>query len=322
MPFKKRFLLFFAATVVGSNLLCGTSQAQSRVSVKFLGTIIGDSASTIRLSHPLGMSIDLEDNIYLADTGNHRVLKCDVRGKLLREVGGFGFGPQQSDRPADVWAANGLDVFVADYNNRRVQRYDKDLNFISSYASDENLEASLQFGYPAALALSAQGELFLADHEYNRMLRFDSFGVPKASFGDFNWGEGGLERPAKIFISRRNEVWVSDSSRRTIHFYDMFGNFLRRIDFEKNAAPCGMAEWNHGIMAADCNRHAVIFFSAEGQVLGTFGGRGTGRHEFTNPAAIAKLHAANMKLEKNVARILVLDSGNQRVQLLEVRYLP
>ncbi|NUO78943.1 hypothetical protein HUU05_02625 [candidate division KSB1 bacterium] len=305
---------------------------QSHVEVKYLRTILGDSASAIRLAHPLGMSVDLEDNIYIADTGNHRVVKCNLQGKLLREVGGFGFGEQQFDRPVDVWAGNDLDVFVADYNNQRLQRYDKDLNFISSYISNETGDENLHFGYPAALGLSVQGELFVADHEFNRVLRFDAFGDPKASFGDFNWGEGGLARPAKIFISRRNEVWVSDSSRAAIMVYDTFGNFLRRLGANTLAAPCGIAEWRHGMIVTDRERHALSFLGREGESLGEFGERGKGTNAFEAPAAVALLRAAVALLQAaptpadrkdaSAMHMLVLDSGNHRVQLFEIKWQP
>ncbi len=303
-------------------LMCEISTAQSRIEVLARGTILGDSTSAIRLSQPLGMSVDQEGNIYIADTGNHRVLKCDPQGKLVREVGGFGFGAQQFDRPVDVWVDNSLNVFVADYNNQRLQRYDKDLNFISSYSSDEALDESLRFGYPAALALSHQGELFVAEHEFNRVLRFEALGSPKASFGDFNWGEGRLERPAKIFISQRGEVWVSDSLRHAIMVYDAFGNFVRSLDLGESSAPCGLAEWSQGMIITDRRQHALLFMSMAGERMSAFGKRGKGANELETPAAVVALRLVAAKGDAGAAHILVLDSGNNRVQLFEVQRPP
>lgn len=300
--------------VVLAALCIMATPSRAQIEVRYRGTLVGDSSAT-RLAQPLGMSLDHAGNIYIADTGHHRVLKCDVQGKLVREVGGFGFGPQQFDRPVDVWVDNGLNVFVADYNNRRLQRYDKDLNFISTYANDEALEESLHFGYPAALALSAQGELFVADHEFNRVLRFEALGNPKASFGDFNWGEGGLERPAKIFITRKGEVWVSDSLRHAILIYDAFGNFVRGIALAENAAPCGMAEWGRDVIVVDRKQHRLLFMSAQGERLLEFGKRGKDEDAFDAPAAVAVLRNDG----ENTARVLVLDSGNNRVQEFEAR---
>ncbi len=310
-----------SATMIFSFLLFAPfapSQGQPKLVVRYLRTVLGDSVAGFQLAQPLGMSVDAEGNIYIADTGNQRVLKCDAQGKLVREVGGFGFGEQQFDRPVDVWVDNGLNVFVADYNNHRLQRYDKDLNFISSYSSDEARDESLQFRYPAALTLSAQGELFVADHEYNRVLRFEALGKPKASFGDFNWGEGRLERPAKIFISRRNEVWVSDSLRHAVLRYDAFGNFSNSFFFEEEAAPCGLAEWEHGIIVTDRKQHRLLFLNEAGEPLAGFGKRGHAENEFEAPAAVIVLRE---KAHHAPIRLLVLDSGNNRLQKFEVQWL-
>jgi sugar lactone lactonase YvrE len=216
---------------------------------------------------------------------------------------------------------NGLDVFVADYNNQRLLRYDKDLNFISSYSSGEALDDNLRFGYPAALAFSAQGELFVADHEFNRVLRFEALGSPKASFGDFNWGEGRLARPAKIFISRRNEIWVSDSLKHALMRYDAFGNFLGSVALGESAAPSGLAEWAHGMIVADRKQHALLFLNHEGERLGEFGKRGSGANAFEAPAAVVLLNGNAAKARPDTAHILVLDSGNNRVQKFEVQWL-
>lgn len=296
--------------------LLALSHAQPQISVRYLSTVLGDSADVLQLAQPLGMSVDAEGNIYIADTGNHRMLKCDAQGKLVREVGGFGFGEQQFDRPVDVWVDNGLNVFVADYNNQRLQRYDKDLNFISSYSSDEAHDESLQFRYPAALTLTAQGELFVADHEFNRVLRFEALGNPKASFGDFNWGEGRLERPAKIFISRRGEVWVSDSLRHAVLKYDAFGNFMGSFFFEKEATPCGLAEWEYGLIVTDRKQHRLLFLNEAGQRLSVFGKRGRAATEFETPAAVVVMRD---EARSTSTRLLILDSGNNRVQLFEAQ---
>lgn len=314
MPIISLLLDTTTFRAVSAMLFILAAPSRAQLEVRYHGTLVGDSSAT-RLAQPLGMSLDHAGNIYIADTGNHRVLKLNAQSRLVREVGGFGFGEQQFDRPVDVWVDNGLNVFVADYNNRRLQRYDKDLNFISTYANDEALEANLHFGYPAALALSAQGELFVADHEFNRVLRFEALGRPKASFGDFNWGEAGLERPAKILITRKGEVWVSDSLRHAIMIYDAFGNFARSLTLEENAAPSGMAEWERGVIVVDRKQHRLLFISMEGEGLLAFGKRGKGREEFEAPAAVAVLKSA----DKTITRMLVLDSGNHRVQEFEVR---
>ncbi|MDZ7292933.1 MAG: NHL repeat-containing protein [candidate division KSB1 bacterium] len=303
------FLLIFPAVTA----------AQDRLQLVYRGIILSDTVGSAPLRQPLGLDIDPDGNLYIADTGNNRIVKCNQRGELLREVGGFGFDKQQFDRPVDVWAGNGLEVFVVDYNNQRVERYDKDLNYISSYYADELQEQTLQFGYPAAVGFSTQGELFLADHEFNRVLQIDSFGKPKLSFGDFNWGEGRLARPAKILITSRREILVSDSTADAIVEFDYYGNFVRRFGEGILRDPAGMAEQvargkGQGagqslLLVADRGNHRIVYLNHQGEVLFTWGTRGQAPEQLLFPADVAT----------HGTRIFVLDTGNNRGQVFEMK---
>jgi hypothetical protein len=281
--------------------------------------MLAEAVGARPLAHPAALALDPDGNLYLADTGNHRIIKCDRQGRLLREVGGFGFENEQFDRPVDLWAGNGLDVFVADYNNQRLQRYDKDLNFISSYFSDESLGENLQFGYPAAVALSPPGELFIADHEFKRVLRFDVFGSPKASFADFNWGEGGLDRPAKILISGHGELLVSDSVRQAIMIYDAFGNFIGKLGEGRLNRPCGLAEWRDLIFVADRGHRRIAGFTRDDEFIAAFGGTPGDNGALRAPVAIAiEQTAPGAKASSFSTRAFVLDAGQNGVQVFEV----
>ena len=290
---------------------------QGQIQIVYRGVILDEALGAAKLSQPLGLDIDPDGNVYIADTGNNRLLKCSPRGELLREVGGFGFDKEQFDRPVDVWAGNGLDVFVVDYNNQRLERYDKDLNYIASYYSDELQNESLQFGYPAATGLSSNGEIFLAEHEFNRVLRIDSFGKPLSSFGDFTWGEGRLSRPAKILIGARREIFVSDSTAQAIAEFDSYGNFVRRFGEGLLRDPAGLAEIKHKtpngnetlLVVADRGNHRIVGLNPAGEVILAFGKMGRAPEQLQFPADVAV--AGN--------HIFVLDTGNNRVQRFELK---
>jgi len=296
-----------------------TTAVHAQIESTFSETILNQKIGSARLSTPLGLSADPNGNLYIADTGNNRVLKLEVESHTFRETGGFGFRDEEFDRPVDIWAANGLDVWVADYNNRRVKRYDKDLNFIASFYSDPAYDASVQFGYPAALTLSWQGELFLADHDFNRMLRFDIFGAPVASFGDFSWGAGQLERPAKLLTARNGEIWASDSLLHALMRYDAYGSFLGQIGNSILARPSGMAEWGDRILVADSERHRIFIFNKQGENLGEFGKAGHGAEEIFAPVDVAVLHEQKTGEAFTKISLAVLDAGNNRVQLFMLK---
>jgi len=261
------------------------------------------------LSRPQGLSIDIDGNLYIADTGNNRVLKLSQDGKLLRQVGGFGWGKEQFDNPVDVWVENGLDVLVVDYNNRRVERYDKDLNYISSLYNDETAPATAQFAFPVAVALSSHGEILLADAEFQRIVRINSFGKVLGSFGDYDAGDGVLASPMKILISARDEIFVADSARRHVVKYDYFGNYMTHLGDGMLRRPTGLAFWRELLLVADGGTHQITAIGRDGERLGAWGEAGDQSGQFS----------ASLGVKVFRDRAFVLDTGNQRVQVFELK---
>ncbi|MGH7497105.1 MAG: NHL repeat-containing protein [bacterium] len=291
------------------------ASARAQIEATFSETLLDAAIGSARLSGPCGMSADPQGNLYIADTGNNRIIKFNPETYGVRETGGFGFKDEEFDRPVDIWAANGLDVWVADYNNRRVKRYDKDLNFVAAFTSDPAYDATLQFGYPTAVTLSWQGELFLADHEFNRLLRFDIFGAPKASFGDFSSGAGQLERPAKLLTTHSGEIWTTDSLQHAIMRYDAYGNFLGPIGQDILARPAGMAEWRDRILVADRKLRRVVIFDQQGEQLADFGQAGGAPEELLAPVDVAVLREQVAGKARVQVSVVVLDAGNNWLQL-------
>ena len=261
------------------------------------------------LSRPQGLSIDIDGNLYIADTGNNRVLKVNQEGKLLRQVGGFGWGKEQFDAPVDVWAENGLDVLIVDYNNRRIERYDRDLNYISSLYNDETAPATAQFAFPVAVALSGHGEILLVDVEFQRIVRINSFGKVLGSFGDYDAGDGALSSPMKILISPRDEVFIADSARGSIIKFDYFGNFVTYLGDGALRSPTGLALWEDVLLVADGGAHQIAGFARDGERLGAWGEAGEKMGRFSSSLCV--------KVFRN--RAFVLDGGNNRVQIFELK---
>jgi hypothetical protein len=261
------------------------------------------------LSRPQALSIDLYGNLYIADTGNNRVLKCSQEGKLLRQVGGFGWGKEQFDAPVDVWAENGLDVLIIDYNNRRLERYDKDLHYISSLYNDETAPATVQFAFPVAVAFSGHGEVLLADGEFQRIVRMNSFGKLLGSFGDYDAGEGAMASPVKIAISSRDEIFVADSARSRVVKYDYFGNYVAHLGDGLLRRPTGVALWRDGLLVADSGASRIVYLGSNGGRLGGWGEPGNLPGQFSSPLGVQVFRD----------RAFVLDGGNGRVQIFELK---
>ena len=93
----------------------------------------GGAATSAKLAAPLGVAVDGNGNVYIADTGNGRVRKVDASGTIttlagttngaLSGDGGLAISAQLFN-PDDVAVDASGNVFIADYNNGRVRRVD------------------------------------------------------------------------------------------------------------------------------------------------------------------------------------------------------
>ncbi|CAF4440676.1 unnamed protein product, partial [Adineta steineri] len=77
---------------------------------------------------PNGVIVDHLGHIYVADDGNHRVMRwCegDEEGEIV--VGGTGEGHQsnQLNCPAGLSFDDEENLYVVDQNNHRIQKYEK-----------------------------------------------------------------------------------------------------------------------------------------------------------------------------------------------------
>jgi hypothetical protein len=175
-------------------------------------------------------SIDPSGNVYLADREAHQVYKINRSGFIEESVGGFGWGNTEFDRPSDVWAENGIDVYIADFGNHRVQRFDRRLSYVGTLETRNTGFDVERFGYPAAVTLNRQGDLFIADEENLRIVAFGGFNRHRMTIGGMDAGRFRISAPYSLNIFADDMILVRDGSR--LLFFDQFGNPYREYSPE------------------------------------------------------------------------------------------
>jgi sugar lactone lactonase YvrE len=88
--------------------------------VRTLGDVAAEDES-VAFYMPAGVALDSKGNLYILDTGNHRVQKFSPEGKYIASFGRQGQGPGDFAYPDSI-DIDGEDlVWVSDPNNQRVQ---------------------------------------------------------------------------------------------------------------------------------------------------------------------------------------------------------
>ena len=163
--------------------------------------------------------------IYVIDADENKILLYSNLQDAPKTLGGFGWSSSSFDKPTGV-ATDGVNVYVSDFGNHRIQRFDRDFNYISSLSTRDTSDVSSRFGYPLDIALSEIGDLFILDGENIRVMKFNSQNVFERSFGDINSGKGKLQNPMKL-IATNSRIFVGEKNK--ILVYDYFGNYLGSV---------------------------------------------------------------------------------------------
>ena len=121
----------------------------------------GWPARSAKLNGPGGIFLTRSGELYIADTGNHRVRRVDLNTTIITAVAGNGEegfagdgGPATEasfSQPWDVSLDSAGNVYIADTQNNRIRRVDADTGLITTVAGNGS-QTFVQDGVPATEA--------------------------------------------------------------------------------------------------------------------------------------------------------------------------
>jgi DNA-binding beta-propeller fold protein YncE len=186
-----------------------------------------DTVTTGNFRAARAITIDPFGNVFVLDAATNQLLLYSSNGKLLSKTGGFGWGQTNFDSPSDVVTPNGVDVYVSDYGNHRIQRFDKQLNYVSSFELRSGENATYRLGYPLSVAVDRFGSLFVLEGENKQIVKISARQNIERIFGGVDAGLGRLNDPKILRVSENDRVYVLDDDKFRV--FDLFGNYLFEV---------------------------------------------------------------------------------------------
>jgi phage tail-like protein len=205
--------------------------ACNETTVPFPDSNGGASGAPGELNSPRGLLIPPNRSVlFVADSGNHRLQIFDLTSKQLLEVWGGpagGSAPAPSSQPGRFhtpWtmaADRAGNIYVVDYGNQRVQKFNFLGDVIASFAG--NVSASGSVKRPVDVTVGTVGEtvwIFVADGESGHILVFDDSGnsMRDSSGNPIAIGDTRLTQPLGMAV-HGNALYVGDNlARRVFRF--------------------------------------------------------------------------------------------------------
>ena len=167
------------------------------------------------LGRPGGVAIDTENRLlYVVDTENDVVAVFDADSfKLLRRIGTPGkkhtlTEPGTFSLPSNVAVDKEGNVYVTDTFNDRVEIFDADGNFSSTFGSAG--DGPGHFQRPKGIAIDPDGHIWVVDAAQDRVQVFNTEGRLLIYFGEHGEWPGMFMQANDIAIDKMNRVFVSE----------------------------------------------------------------------------------------------------------------
>jgi hypothetical protein len=208
---------------------------------------------------PTKIAVDASGNIYVTDRENNRIQKWSTSGDMLGWIGGgvggwqtatapiTGNGDGQFNRPLGVDLDSLGNIYVADTDNDRIQKWDVNGVYVGwigggvdgwqTGAAPASGNGDGSFDFPADVAVDSSDQIYVADASNWRVQKWDSAG------NFIGWIGGGVDgwqtgtAPASggrefgefmpvlgVSLDASGNIYVANSDSDSVYKWDASGN--------------------------------------------------------------------------------------------------
>jgi sugar lactone lactonase YvrE len=190
--------------------------------------------------HPVGISIDRQDNIYVADQSNHSIRKITPSGwvSTLAGSGKHGYLNEQGKKayfnsPVGVISDGQDNLYVTDGGNHRIRKITP-AGVVSTWAGSgvtgfaDGSGTSAQFYNPLGITIDGNDNLYIAEYSNHSIRKVTPAGIVSTIVGSGKDGLGYVDGPvttAKIFTPSN----ITIDNQGNLYFTEWYGNRIRKI---------------------------------------------------------------------------------------------
>lgn len=319
----------------------------------------GDPAEPAVFSAVGGIAADGVGNLYVSDKRGDRVEQIDADGRIstIAGIGSPGFdgdgGPARKavlDSPTGLATDGAGAVYVADSGNARIRRIDRNGIIDTVAGSDEKriaaegipaIEAHLK--RPSGLATDRAGNVYVVEHEGQRIRRIDPSGTITNLAGTGKrgrTGDGGPACAAELYWPKG----IADDPNGNLYVAEVVGHRVRRIDAGGRISTVGgtgkrgflgdggpavaaklfrpedvAADEFGAVFVADSWNHRIRRIDPAGRISTLAGTGEAGYGGDGGPAAEAVLNEPRGVAVDRAGNIYVCDTKNHRIRRIDAR---
>eukprot|EP00937_MAST-01D_sp_MAST-1D-sp2_P007871 g7871.t1 len=290
------------------------------------GDFADGHGTSAHFNNPVGVAVDGEGNIIVADYNNHRIRKITPSGDVTTVAGSgsssFADGHGTSahfNLPRGVAVDGEGNIIVADYNNHRIRKITPsgDVTTVAGSGSSSFADGhgtSAHFNLPVGVAVDGDGNIIVADQTNHRIRKITPrgdvttvAGSGSSSFADGHGTSAHFNNPVGVAVDGEGNIIVADYNNHRIRKITPSGDVTTVAGSGSSSfadghgtsahfnLPRGVAVDGEGnIIVADYNNHRIRKITPSGDVTTVAGsgsssfadGHGTSAH-FNNPVGVA-----------------------------------
>jgi sugar lactone lactonase YvrE len=206
------------------------------------------TATLVKLAYPYDVAIGNNNDLYIADTYNHRIRKVNAQG-LITTIAGNGEEGYSGDgslataaklnNPEGIALDNQGNLYIADRDNHCIRKVDTQgiITTIAGdshegYSGDGGLAVVAQLNDPVSIMVDNTSNLYIADMDNHRIRKVDTQGIITTIAGNGEEGYSGdgdaatqaqLNLPHDMALDAKGVLYIADTHNHCIRQVDTTG---------------------------------------------------------------------------------------------------